>query len=219
MKHLRYTKTTNETTGVIMEKSLLQSLIKRAIGDRTLNGFCAQAGINAGNLSRILRGQKASADVLLKIAENAQNGITSEDLFSAAGYTRKPESSRIMVYGTVAAGNPLFAYEDISGYIDISGLSGSPDDYFALKVSGNSMDLAHIPDGCTVIVHKQNTLEDGDIGVFIIDGDATVKQFARVSQTVMLLPMSSDTRHKPQIYDETNRVDVLGKVIKAILDI
>ncbi|MGI6152858.1 MAG: LexA family protein [Christensenellaceae bacterium] len=202
-----------------MQENLLVSLIKKAIGSRTLNGFCAGAGINAGNLSRILRGQKASADVLVKIADHAENGVLAEDLFFAAGYIAKPESTRILIYGTAAAGTPMFAYEDVSGYIDISGLKGTSEDYFALRIRGNSMDLAHMPDGCVVVAHRQQTLNDGEIGVFMVDGDATVKKFVKTGDHIMLLPASTDSSHKPQIYDQTNRIDVLGKVIKAVVDI
>lgn len=202
-----------------MKNQSLIALLRRAIGNRTLNGFCAEAGINAGNLSRILRGQKASADILYKISRHAQNGVLIEDLLYEAGYIKKPESKRILIYGTAAAGIPMLAYEEISGYIELNDLPQSAENYFALRVSGNSMDLAHIPNGCIAIAQKQQTLENGEIGVFIIDGDATIKQYTRSKQHIMLLPMSSDTSHQPQLYDETSRIDILGRVVRAVISI
>lgn len=202
-----------------MAEIQLSALIKRAIGDRTLNQFCAEAGVNAGNLSRVLRGQKTSADVLIKIADNAQNGVTAEDLFCAAGYIDRRPSDKIMIYGTASAGLPMFANEDISGYIVMSGLSGDAEDYFALKISGNSMDLAHIPDGSTIVARRQKQLADGEIGVFAVGDMATVKKLARVGPHVMLMPVSTDVSHQPQVYDETTNVELLGKVIKCVVDI
>lgn len=202
-----------------MSETKLISLIKRAIGDRTLNGFCAEAGLNAGNLSRVLRGQKTTADVLLKIADYAQNGVDANDLFSAAGYISEPSMNKIMVYGTASAGLPMFANEDISGFIVMSGLCGDAEEYFALKISGTSMDLAHIPDGSTVVVRRQKQLADGDIGVFMVDGSATVKKLARIGDHVMLMPVSTDPSHQPQVYDQTTNIEPIGRVIKCVVDI
>lgn len=198
----------------------LTGLLRRAIGQRTLNGFCAEAGINAGNLSRVLHGQKVSAEVLLRIAEYAQGGVRLQDLFYAAGYLREqPQGARIPVYGTAAAGLPIAAYEDIDGYVDMNGLPGSPEDYFALRIRGTSMDAAAIPDGSTVIVRRQKTLQDGEIGVFLVEGEATVKKLSRFKDHVLLMPVSTDSAHQPQIYDKNTKLEILGKVKKAIIDL
>ena len=202
-----------------MSNESLAGLIRRAIGGRTLNQFCAEAGLNAGNLSRVLRGQKASADVLQKVAENAYNGVTAADLLCAAGYLEEKPSEKILIYGTAAAGLPMFANEDVSGYLEMSALPGGPDEYFALRVSGNSMDLAHIPDGSVVVAHRQSDLADGEIGVFMVDDGATVKKLVRVGGHVMLMPISTDAAHQPQVYDATTSVSVLGKVVKCVVDI
>ncbi|MEF9989008.1 MAG: S24 family peptidase [Christensenellaceae bacterium] len=199
--------------------STLIMLIKRAIGERTLNGFCAEADLNAGNLSRVLRGQKISADLILKIAENAQNGVTAEDLFCAAGYIERQQMGKICIYGTVAAGLPIAAYEEFDGTVDMNGLCGVPEDYFALRVRGNSMDNAYMPDGCVVVARKQTTLEYGEIGVFMIEGEATVKKFLRSEDYVLLMPISSDAENQPQVYGEDTNIQIIGKVVKSLVDI
>ena len=198
----------------------MTGLLKKAIGDRTLNGFCTAARINAGNLSRVLRGQKVSAEVLLRIAEHAQGGVTAEELFYAAGYLgKRPQAARIPVYGTAAAGLPIAAYEEIDGYVELGGLSWPTDEYFALRVRGTSMDAANIPDGSIVIVHRQQTLFDGEIGVFLVEGEATIKKLAREKERVSLLPVSTVREHKPQVYDKNTTLSILGKVEKAIIDL
>ncbi len=200
-----------------MDSKYLSILITQAIGDRTLNGFCGEAGINAGNLSRVLRGQKASADLLVKIAQNAQNGITKEGLLCAAGYLQQRTHQRIPILGTAAAGLPIAAYEEADGFVDMDGLPGSPEEYFALRIRGNSMDAAHMPDQSIVVVHRQNTLQDGEIGVFSVDGEATVKRFMRGANHVALCPVSTDSGHQPQIYNKDDHVEILGRVMRAVV--
>lgn len=62
----------------------LMELLKLAQGNRGLNAFASHAGIDAGNLSRIMKGQKPSPKILRKLANKAQNGITYEQLMAAA---------------------------------------------------------------------------------------------------------------------------------------
>ncbi len=198
-----------------MDTQLLIELIKRAMGEYSINTFAEKAGINAGNLSRVLRGQNVSAELLLKIADASQDRVSSQELLFAAGYT----GAKIPIYGTVAAGSPINAYEEMDGFVEISDIDTSRADYFALRIRGNSMDAAHIPDKSVVVVQKQSTLQNGEIGVFEIEGEATVKQLARAGSNIVLMPVSTDESHKPQVYDNSYNVHVLGKVVKAIIDV
>lgn len=68
-----------------MSDKLTELLIK-AQGHRTLNNYARQASVDAGNLSRIMKGQKPSPEVLRKLADKAQNSVTYEELMEAAGY-------------------------------------------------------------------------------------------------------------------------------------
>lgn len=199
----------------------LSSLIKRCMAGRSLNEFAKAAGISAGNLSRILRGQIPSAALLNKIAA-AGYGVSISELLCAAGYASSPEpqKGRIPIYGTVAGGLPINAYEEILGFVDIDyDLSGDSSEYFALKVRGNSMDAAHMPDGSIIIVKKCDIINEGEIGVFVIDGDATVKKFHRDRDHILLLPVSTDSSHHPQIYSDANIITVLGKVVRSVVTV
>lgn len=69
-----------------ISSSALIKLLKLAQGDRSLNDFSRHANVSPGNLSRIMKGQKPSPEILKKLAEKAHNGITYEDLMIAAGY-------------------------------------------------------------------------------------------------------------------------------------
>ena len=130
-------------------------------------------------------------------------------------------NKKIPVVGVIRAGEPILAEENIIGYVELpADMIGNESDYFGLKVVGDSMNLSRILDGDTVIVKKQSYLENGEIGVLMVNGyEATVKKFYQTDTTVTLIPNSSNPAHSPQVYDLTKiPVAVLGKVVKAIID-
>jgi len=94
---------------------------------------------------------------------------------------------RIPIYGTVAAGHPVFADEHIEGYeyADIK----VPKEYFYLRVKGDSMINANIFDGDLVLVKKTSVAENGQIVVCLVNGEeATLKRFYRHGDMVILQP-------------------------------
>ncbi len=124
---------------------------------------------------------------------------------------RLPNSgtTSVPVMGTVTAGKPITAVEDITGYIGFEAPGVDPQDLFALKIRGESMINAGILDGDIVIVKRVNYAENGDIVVAFIDREeATVKTFYKERGHYRLQP-ENDTM-EPIIVDE---VEVLGKVI------
>lgn len=71
------------------DRKLFSDLLQRAKGNRSLNDFAKQSGVNSGYLSRLIRGERPnppSADVIKRIASAARGGVTLEDLMAAAGY-------------------------------------------------------------------------------------------------------------------------------------
>ena len=97
-----------------------------------------------------------------------------------------PEA-RVPIVGNVAAGSPILAEECIEDYLtfDTGGRSG---EYFALRVRGESMLNAGILPGDLVVVRRQQTCNNGEIVVAMIDDEATVKRFSRQNGRVWLLP-------------------------------
>mgnify|MGYP000352774097 FL=1 len=87
------------------------------------------------------------------------------------------EVVNVPIIGTVAAGQPLLAVENIEGYFPIPAEFMPNSQSFLLKVKGESMINAGIFDGDQVLVKQQSTAEDGDIVVALIDDGATVKTF------------------------------------------
>lgn len=121
---------------------------------------------------------------------------------------------RIPILGRISAGLPLYAEEHIEGYT-YTELNGGAE-YFALRVSGDSMNAARIYDGDTLIVRRQDVVDNGEIAVVMVNGDeATVKRFYRTASGVTLMPQSTNPIHQPQIYDtRTTSIRVIGLVVK-----
>ncbi len=115
----------------------------------------------------------------------------------------------VPIMGTVTAGQPVTAFENITGYVGFEAAEYGSDDLFALKIRGESMINAGILDGDVVIVKKTQYAENGDIIVAFIDReDATVKRFFRENGHFRLQP-ENDTM-EPIILDD---VEILGKVV------
>ena len=117
--------------------------------------------------------------------------------------------------GTVRAGMPMYAEENIEGYIPIMQNDGAK--YFWLKIRGDSMNAAGIAEGDQILVREQPEVENGQLAVVIVNGDeATVKYFRRESDLVILTPKSFNPEHQPQVYDLKNTpIRVVGLVIEC----
>ena len=121
------------------------------------------------------------------------------------------EVVNVPIIGTVAAGEPLLAEQNIADYfpIPVEMLPNLPT--FMLKVHGHSMINAGIFDGDTVIVAQQNTAANGDIVIALIDDSATAKRFYKEDGHYRLQP--ENDAMEPII---TDHVDILGKVIGLV---
>ena len=122
---------------------------------------------------------------------------------------------RIPILGRISAGLPLYAEQHIEGYT-LTDLNGGAE-YFALRVSGDSMNAARMQDGDLLIVRRQETVENGEVAVVMVgDEDATVKRFYATGSTVTMMPQSTNPEHQPQIYDtEKTRIRIIGRVVKV----
>ena len=117
-------------------------------------------------------------------------------------------SKSVPLLGTVTAGIPITAIQEIEEYIPVSNLSGNAEDYFALHVRGTSMVGAGILDGDIVIVRQVPVADNGDIVVAMIDDEATVKRFYREDGHIRLQPENPE--YEPII---TTEAVILGKVV------
>ena len=132
---------------------------------------------------------------------------TIEILDDDFALTRR-ELVNVPVIGTVAAGVPILADQNIEDYLPIPAEILPNKEVFMLKVKGNSMIEAGIYNGDKVIVAKQPNAENGDKVVALVDDSATVKTFYKENGHFRLQPENSSM--DPIILDQ---VEILGKVI------
>lgn len=122
---------------------------------------------------------------------------------------------KVPVVGKISAGLPILAVENIEGYeFAPSSYIKEGYDYFYLRVQGDSMNLK-FNDGDIVLVQKQDTLENDEIGVILVNGDdATVKKYKDENGLIILEPMSTNPEHTVQIYNPKNiNIKIIGKVV------
>lgn len=117
------------------------------------------------------------------------------------------EVVNVPVIGSVAAGQPILAIENIEAYFPIPAEMMPNHETFMLNVKGESMINAGIFDGDKVLVQKQPTAENGEIVVALIDDSATVKTFYREADHIRLQP--ENDAFEPIILSECT---ILGKV-------
>lgn len=100
--------------------------------------------------------------------------------------------NEIPLIGEVRAGFPIFAVENLDGYYPLPPDFGSKEDFFALRVKGNSMIKVGIYDKDVIIVKKQNYAENDEIIVALIEDSATVKRFFLKNNTIVLHPENDE---------------------------
>ena len=117
------------------------------------------------------------------------------------------EIINVPLIGNVAAGEPIFAEQNIEGYFPLLADDMPSGEAFMLKVKGESMINVGIYDGDHIVVHKQNTAQNGDLVVALVGDSATVKTFYKEKGHFRLQP-ENDTM-EPII---VNEVEILGTV-------
>jgi repressor LexA len=110
--------------------------------------------------------------------------------------------------GSVAAGQPVLAEENIEDYIQTPAIAGGDDGEYLLRVRGESMRDAGIIEGDLVVVRPQETANDGDIVVALVGEEATVKRFFQEADHIRLQP--ENVTMEPI---RAREVRILGRVI------
>ncbi len=130
--------------------------------------------------------------------------------------TPENHAKLVPVAGRVRAGAPHLAVEDITGHLAIDASVARWDSTFFLRVEGDSMIDAHIQDGDFVLVRSQQTAENGDIVVAVINDEATVKRFFRRNNDVYLEPANSTMQPIIIRENQVHEMMIAGKVMSVL---
>ncbi len=137
---------------------------------------------------------------LLSKADNKKRSMT---IGKSAGVS-------IPLIGTVTAGQPIFAYENYEDYYTFPVGEFKGEDLFMLRVEGTSMIDAGIMNGDKIIVRRQQTAENGEIVVALVEDSATVKRFFRREGQIVLHP---ENEALSDMIFADGEVSILGKVV------
>ena len=141
----------------------------------------------------------------------AEPGLSRSIVVVRPSYEKRGvrRAGSVPVVGRVTAGEPILAVENVEGWLAFKPLR-DVDRTFALKVKGESMKDAGILDGDYVICRQQETAENGDIIVALLDDSATVKTFRKKKGSYELEPANESFKPIPILEDTV--FQVLGKV-------
>lgn len=159
--------------------------------DTTVYRVSKETGIPASTFSDWKTGRSTpKAEKLTKIAKFFD---VSLEYFLEGGGELSPEK-KIPIIGEIRAGSPIITNETLLGYEKAS--VESSDNYFYLRICGDSMKNIGMVNGSLVLFRKQQYAEDGDIVACLVGGDsATVKRFRQNQKNIYLIPENED--YKP----------------------
>lgn len=147
---------------------------------------------------------------------NRTRKLTNDEL-TRLNLIRLSSYSKVRLLGSIVAGIPIETQEDFEGYVLTT--YGPEEEYFALRVNGNSMINAGIPDKSIVIVHKQDTVENGEIAVCLINNEATVKRVKFIEKQKLIVLQPENSEFSPILVFEYDNFMILGKVVQVQINI
>ena len=167
--------------------------------------------------SSINKYEKGLVDIpLSKISELSRVLNVTEAYLMGWEDEQKLQGLKIPVLGTVAAGIPISAVEDILDYEEVPQSWENQGEFFALKIKGDSME-PRMESGDVVIVKQQPDANSGDTVIVLVNGDdATCKKLQKTDNGIMLV--STNPKYLPMFYSlediQTKPVVILGKVVE-----
>lgn len=172
-------------------------------------------GVSESTISLYENGKRQpDSDMLKKFAELFN--VSIDYLLENESHRTAKSGVRIPVLGSVVAGIPIEAVQEILDYEEITPEIASHGEHFALKIKGNSME-PKFSAGDVVIIRKQADVENGEIAVVLVNGnEATIKKIRKGPEGIALIPLNP--QYEVMFYTnkeiETLPVSILGKVIE-----
>ena len=181
--------------------------------------FMAQNGMSPTMREMAEELEQGVANVFKLVQRLERNGYVSRvagkarslTVIRSAGEESVVDLVSIPLVGTVVAGHPLLAQENVLGELLVDSSTVRSGRHFALKVSGHSMIDAGISSGDVVIVRQQPLAEHRDIVVALLNDEATIKRLHHRSGEIQLLP--ENHRFKPILVGPDDDLRIVGKVV------
>lgn len=171
----------------------------------SLAEIATNIGVNKSTISRCLAEMKERGLVDI---EGNHRGLSTE-------YTQKHKNVKsVPIVGSVACGTPIFAKENIESELFISSSMLGEGEFFGLRAEGESMVNAGISDGDYVIARRQNTADEGQIVVALIDDSATLKRFYTDKKNKKIKLHPENDKMEDMYFDTVEIQGVVKKIIK-----
>ena len=169
--------------------------------------------LNPAALNKIENGKRSiKEEEISKVAQIF--GISTDTLL---GVNTPRPGNRIPILGTVVAGQPAYAAENIVGWEEVTDKMSMQGKLFALKVKGSSME-PEFKEGDIVIVREQPDIESGDIAVVLINGDEATLKKVKKDPNGLFLYAFNQAVYEPHFYSnndiETLPVRIVGRLIE-----
>lgn len=191
-------------------------LVKKMTAEQnmSMSELARRVGIAKSAISRYFNGTRELP--LNRIGDFASALHTTPNFLLGVKEDTNSQGIKIPVLGTVAAGIPISAVEDILDYEEIPQSWQNQGEFFGLKIKGDSM-KPDINDGDTVIVKQQSTANNGDVVIALVNGDdATCKKFEKLDNGIMLI--SNNSEYSPMYFSNeeviTKPVVIVGRVVE-----
>jgi len=149
----------------------------------------------------------------LRLLPGKARGIEINAAMTAADDYDEEENG-VPLIGSVAAGSPITAIENVDGYVTLDRSIFKGDGLFALRIKGDSMTGMGILNGDIVVVRKKASASHGEAVVVIIDGDATLKRFIKENGEIRL--RAENPAYDDIVLDPGSSIQVAGKLVGVI---
>lgn len=193
---------------------IVHSIKNRSIPP-TVREICAAVGLSStATVQSHLKALEAKGYIHISHGKQRSISLTANVPDTDMPSAMMPIPSTIPLVGRVAAGNPIFAEENIEEELCLPEhmLHGAKrGEIFCLRVQGESMRDAGILDGDNILVHRGMSIENGDIVVALVNGEAaTIKRFYLEENKVRLQP---ENEHMQPIFVDFQNIELVGKVV------
>ena len=173
-------------------------------------------GVSQTTVYKWVNGTRVPRYDSLKLLANYFNCDVSQLTDKPSKVEGKTFGARIPVLGSVQAGIPIDAIEEIIDYEEISNELARTGDFFALRIKGNSME-PRMHEGDVIIVKKQETIENGQLAVVLVNGnEGTVKRVMIRNDGIELISFNSE--YPPMKYTMQDVVTLPVKIIGRVVE-